>query len=87
MLASALESLAQVFEKTVTVAATNTEDQAVIQRILLVLGVMVTMARYVPEVPEFKQGSQARCISCLQTSFASTHPAVRTRSSSLGFYY
>lgn len=82
MIASAVESLAQVFEKNV-VTASETEDQALTQRILLVLGAMVTMARYVPEVAEFKQGSQARCISCLQTSFSSSHSAVRMRSSCL----
>lgn len=82
VLASAVESLAQVFEKNL-ITASKTDDQALTQRILLVLGAMVTMARYVPEVAEFKQGSQARCISCLQTTFSSTHPAVRMHSSCL----
>lgn len=80
VLAAAVESLAQVFEGNVETAS-KTDDQILSQRILLVLGAMVTMARYIPEVAEFKQGSQVRCISCLQTSFSSTQPAVRLHSS------
>lgn len=76
VLASAVESLAQVFERNVATAS-RMNDQVLSQRILLVLGVMVAMARSVPDVAKFKQGSQARCISCLQTSLSSTHSIVR----------
>jgi hypothetical protein len=58
--------------------ASKMNDQVLSQRILLVLGVMVAMARSVPDVANSKQGSQARCISCLQTSLSSGHPIVRT---------
>ena len=76
VLASAVESLAQVFVRNMA-TATKMDDQVLSQRILLVLGVMVVMARSVPDVANFKQGSQARCISCLQTSLSNTHSIVR----------
>lgn len=76
VLASSVESLARVFETNVTIAS-KIDDQVLSKRVLLVLGVMVAMAKSVPDVAEFKQGSQARCLSCLQTSLSITHPTIQ----------
>uniref|UniRef100_A0A7I4F5U7 Uncharacterized protein n=1 Tax=Physcomitrium patens TaxID=3218 RepID=A0A7I4F5U7_PHYPA len=76
VLASSVESLARVFETNVTIAS-KIDDQVLSKRVLLVLGVMVAMAKSVPDVAEFKQGSQARCLSCLQSSLSITHPTIQ----------
>lgn len=75
MLASAVETLAEIFEGYVAKASKSSED-VLAQRLPLVLGVMVAMARSVPENTSSKQGAQARCISCLQSSLSSAHPLV-----------
>lgn len=76
VLTSAVETMAQIVEN-FAIGVSESEEQVLTQRISLVLGVMVAIARVVPDVHNSKQEAQARCISCLQTFLESTHPTVR----------
>ena len=76
VLTSAVETMAHIVEN-FAIGVSESEEQVLTQRISLVLGVMVAIARVVPDVHNSKQEAQARCISCLQTFLESTHPTVR----------